>query len=297
MRYRALVALVCVLLTILVARATQLPLTTKEISLMLRSGYSSNALMRELSTRHFAEKLDVEKEKTLIQAGASAELIAALKGGTYSLSPEQMTIAQGQIADQAKRRAAEAERLRQFDSLYQSQIARERAAARPQAPNANAIRELLKGDLVSLRNGALGHFDDEALEKKKLIALYFSAHWCAPCRKFTPELVEYYNRVATQHPEFEIVFVSFDKSQFAMETYMREANMPWPAVDFPKIGGKEAIRKYAGDGIPCLVLVDATGKVISSTYAGAQYLGPAKVLSDLDAIFAGKVLDKVAQNR
>jgi nucleoredoxin len=297
MRYRAPAALVCVLLSILVSRAGQLPLTIKEISLMLRSGYSSNALMQELSTRHFAEKLDVEKEKTLIQAGASAELITALKNGTYSLSPEQMTIAQRQIVDQTQRRAAEAERSRQFDSLYQSQIARERATARPQAPNANAIRELVKGDLISLRNGALGHFDDEALEKKKLIALYFSAHWCAPCRKFTPELVDYYNRVATQHPEFEIVFVSFDKSQFAMETYMREANMPWPAIDFPKLGGKEAIRKYAGQGIPCLVLVDATGRVISSTYAGAQYLGPAKVLGDLDAIFAGKVLDKVAQNR
>ncbi len=264
---------------------------------MLRSGYSSNAVLQELSIRYFAEKLDVEKEKTLLHAGASAELIAALKSGTYSLSPEQMTIAQRQIADQAKRRAAEAERSQQFDRLYQSQMARERAAARPQAPNANAIRELVKGDLVSLHNGALGHFDDEALGKKKLIALYFSAHWCAPCRKFTPELVEYYNRVATQHPEFEIVFVSFDKSQFAMETYMREANMPWPAIDFPKLQGKDAIRKYAGDGIPCLVLVDATGKVISSTYAGAQYLGPAKVLGDLDAIFAGKVLDKVAQNR
>jgi nucleoredoxin len=297
MRYRALAGLVCVLLSILVARAGQLPLTIKEISLMLRSGYSSNALMQELSTRHFAEKLDVEKEKTLIQVGASAELIAVLKSGTYSLSPEQMTLAQRQIADQTKRRAAEAARSRQFDSLYQSQIARERAAARLQSPNANAIRELVKGDLVSLRNGALGHFDDEVLEKKKLIAFYFSAHWCAPCRKFTPELVDYYNRVATQHPEFEIVFVSFDKSQFAMETYMREANMPWPAIDFPKLGGKEAIRKYAGGGIPCLVLVDATGKVISSTYAGAQYLGPAKVLGDLDAIFAGKVLDKVAQNR
>ena len=46
-----------------------------------------------------------------------------------------------------------------------------------------------------------------------------------------------------------------------------------------------------------LTFVDATGKVISGTYAGAQYLGPAKVLGDLDAIFAGKVLDKVAQNR
>ncbi len=297
MRYRALAALGCVLLSILVSRAGQLPLTIKEINLMLRSGYSSNAVMQELSTRHFAEKLDAEKEKTLIQVGASAELITALKSGTYLLSPEQMTIAQRQIADQTKRRAAEAERSRQFDSLYQSQIARERATARPQAPNANAIRELVKGDLISLRNGALGHFDDEALEKKKLIALYFSAHWCAPCRKFTPELVDYYNRVATQHPEFEIVFVSFDKSQFAMETYMREANMPWPAIDFPKLGGKEAIRKYAGKGIPCLVLVDATGTVISNTYSGAQYLGPAKVLGDLDAIFAGKVLDKVAQNR
>ena len=297
MRYRPLAALVCVLLSILVARATQLPLTIKEISLMLRSGYSSNAIMQELSIRYFAEKLDVEKEKMLLQAGASAELITALKSGKYSLSSEQMTIAQQQIADQTKRRAAEAARSRQFDSLYQSQMARERAAARPQAPNANALRELVKGDLVSLRNGALGHFDDEELEKKKLIALYFSAHWCAPCRKFTPELVDYYNRVATQHPEFEIVFVSFDKSQFAMETYMREANMPWPAIDFQKLKGKDAIRKYAGDGIPCLVLVDATGKVISSTYAGAQYLGPAKVLGDLDAIFAGRVLDNVAQNR
>ena len=297
MRYRALAALGCVLLSILVSRAGHLPLTIKEISLMLRSGYSSNAVMQELSTRHFAEKLDAEKEKTLIQVGASAELITALKSGTYLLSPEQMTIAQRQIADQTKRRAAEAERSRQFDSLYQSQIARERATAGPSAPGANAIREVVKGDLISLRNGALGHFDDEALEKKKLIALYFSAHWCAPCRKFTPELVDYYNRVATQHPEFEIVFVSFDKSQFAMETYMREANMPWPAIDFPKLGGKEAIRKYAGKGIPCLVLVDATGKVVSSTFAGTQYLGPAKVLGDLDAIFAGKVLDKVAQNR
>ena len=297
MRYRVLAPLVCVLLSILVARATQLPLTIKEISLMLRSGYSSNAIMQELSIRYFAEKLDVEKEKTLLQAGASAELITALKSGRYSLSSEQMTIAQQQIADQTKRHAAEAARSRQFDSLYQSQMARERAPARPQAPNANTLRELVKGDLVSLRNGALGHFDDEELEKKKLIALYFSAHWCAPCRKFTPELVDYYNRVATQHPEFEIVFVSFDKSQFAMETYMREANMPWPAIDFQKVKGKDAIRKYAGDGIPCLVLVDATGRVISSTYAGAQYLGPAKVLGDLDAIFAGKVLDNVAQNR
>ena len=103
MRNRALAALVCVLLSILLARAAQLPLTIKEISLMLRSGYSSNAIMQELAIRYFAEKLDVEKEKTLLQAGASAELITALKSGKYSLSSEQMTIAQQQIADQTQK--------------------------------------------------------------------------------------------------------------------------------------------------------------------------------------------------
>src|SRR6202035_597499 len=116
------------------------------------------------------------------------------------------------------------------------------------------------------RNGALGHFDDEVLASKKLIGLYFSAHWCGPCRKFTPELVDYYNRMAPQHPEFEIIFVSDDKSSAGMETYMREASMPWPAIDFQKISAATEIKKYAGRGIPCLVLVDSNGKVVSNSY-------------------------------
>ena len=270
-------------------------MTAKDVGLMLRAGYSSNAVMKELSVRYFADTLDEAKEKTLVQAGASAELINALKSGSYSLSAEKMAVAQQQMADQAKRRAAEAENSRKFNTLYQSQLAQKRAAkATTSGATGNSIHPLVQGDLVALRNGAFGHFDDEALDSKSLIALYFSAHWCGPCRKFTPQLVDYYNRVALQHPEFEIIFVSSDKSPSAMETYMREANMPWPAIDFQKLAGKDAIKKYAGSGIPCLVLVDATGNVISDSYAGKQYLGPQKVLSDLDAIFAGKPGPQVA---
>ena len=174
---------------------------------------------------------------------------------------------------------------------------KERAVAQVQAAYASGIYNFVKGDLVRPRNGVLVHADDEALSHKKLIAFYFSAHWCAPCRKFTPQLVEYYNRVAAQHPEFEIIFFSLDKSESAMEAYMRETNMPWPAIDYQKLKEKELLKKNAGDGIPSLVLVDQTGKLLSSTYAGSQYLGPAKVLADLDAIFAGNSLPKVAQSQ
>ncbi len=68
---------------------------------------------------------------------------------------------------------------------------------------------------------------------------------------------------------------------------MRDAQMPWPAVKFEKIAEKQGLMKYAGNGIPCLVLVDATGRVISDSFAGKNYLGPTKVLADLEQIFSG----------
>jgi nucleoredoxin len=276
------------------SRATQPPLTAKDIGLMLRAGYSSAAVSQELAARRFADTLDQTKETILTQAGATPALIGALKSGTYSVPPEQADAAKEKLAAEEKRRAAQAEESRKFNTLYQSQLAQQRATTRVPTATSNFIQPLVKGDLVYWHNGSLSRFDDEPLEKKKLIALYFSAHWCGPCRKFTPQLVEYYNRVAPQHPEFEIIFVSVDRNQFGFETDLREANMPWPAIDYQKVAGKDAIRKYAGDGIPCLVVVDPSGKVISDSFAGKEYLGPAKVLADLDAIFAGATPAQVA---
>lgn len=264
---------------------------------MFRMGYSVNAVTQELATRHFADTLDSVKEVQLTQAGATPEFIEALKSGTYSVPPEKVAQAQEQIAALAERRALEVERAKQFNTLYQDKVAKERAAAQTQGLGASAIYDFVKGDLVRPKNGNLVQTDDPSLAQKKLILFYFSAHWCAPCRKFTPQLVEYYNRVSAQHPEFELIFYSFDKSASAMETYMREMNMPWPAIDYQKLQAKETLKKNAGEGIPSLVLVDQTGKVISSTYVGKQNLGPAKVLADLDAIFAGNGPPKVAQSQ
>jgi nucleoredoxin len=294
---RVLVRILLIGLLASLIDARPIPLTTKEISLMLRSGYSSQAVIDELKARHFADSCDEAAKKSLVQAGASQALISALTAGTYSVSPDEAARIQQDLAARTKQRDAEAHEAQRFDALYQSQLAEKRSAA-PPSPGviSNSLYPLLKGDLVYWKNGTINRFDDEVLEKKRLIALYFSAHWCAPCRKFTPQLVEYYNRVVAQHPEFEIIFVSNDRSAFAFETYLKETQMPWPAIDYQKVSSKNAITKYAGDGIPDLVLVDTSGKVISDSYAGKEYLGPQKVLADLDQIFAAAA-QRVAQGQ
>ena len=34
---------------------------------------------------------------------------------------------------------------------------------------------------------------DSNLAEKKVLVFYFSAHWCPPCRLFTPVLAEFYS--------------------------------------------------------------------------------------------------------
>jgi nucleoredoxin len=278
--------------------AAPLPLTIKEIGLMLRTGYSNDEVKAEITSRHVKGSLDPASEKTLADAGATADLIGVIKSGAVAISPEEAARVDAVSMERARRIAAQREEDRKFNSLYLAKQAQAHAhAATSSVASPNAIYQLLKGDLVSQREGTLTAFEDQALGAKKLYALYFSAHWCGPCRQFTPTLVEYYNRVAPRHPEFELIFVSNDHSLFGMQTYMREMKMPWPAIDYAKIKGKEEILKYAGSGIPCLVILDSSGKVLSHSYVGKEYVGTQKVLTDLDGIFAKTSADSVAQMR
>ena len=41
----------------------------------------------------------------------------------------------------------------------------------------------------------------EVLAGKEVIGLYFSAHWCPPCRGFTPKLVEFFSELEKKYPD------------------------------------------------------------------------------------------------
>jgi len=119
----------------------------------------------------------------------------------------------------------------------------------------------------------------------KYTALYFSAHWCPPCRMFTPKLVEWYKEFKAKHPDFELVFVSSDQDEAAMDKYIEGDNMPWPYVKFDK-AKEEIFSKYSSDGIPYLVLIDENGKDLTGQ-AGNEWHSPDEVLSKIEEIVGG----------
>lgn len=100
------------------------------------------------------------------------------------------------------------------------------------------------------------------LENKK-VGIYFSAHWCPPCRIFTPKLVETYNTLQAGDKPFEIVFVSSDRSAEAMREYMEEFEMSWLALPFDSEQRDALAQRYGVRGIPTLVVVDADGQTLS----------------------------------
>jgi nucleoredoxin len=146
----------------------------------------------------------------------------------------------------------------------------------------NVVAPALKGALVQSKGRTFSKFDETQLQNTQYYAIYYSAAWCGPCRAFTPDLVKWYDRNKSRNPHFELIFVSSDRSEDAMAAYMKEDDMQWPALAFDKKKSTPELTKYSGRGIPCLVLIDNTGKVISHSYEGTTYVGPRKVLTDIE---------------
>src|SRR6266404_951634 len=252
-------AISCFVTAIGLTNAAPLPLTEKEISLMLRSGYSNQAVLHELSVRRYGDKFDSTAEQELLKAGAKASLLDALRSGFYQLSDSEMAAAK----EAAPPKTAADSSPPAVGPVAGLTSAPARSMAPLEQEIGGTVYDHLKDDLVLLHEGVIVPVPNESFADKKLYLLFFSAIWSKEGRQFTPQLSDYYNRVAPQHPEFEIVFFSADRSQFAMENYMTQTKMPWPAVAFEKLRGKAgAIQSALGNQIPRLILADASGKFL-----------------------------------
>lgn len=138
------------------------------------------------------------------------------------------------------------------------------AAAAPAVELNPAIRDLFGKEL---RNARKKKVAVETLAGK-YVGIYFSAHWCPPCRAFTPELVKFHKALTGQAKPFEIVFVSSDRSSDDMYGYMQEMGMPWLALPHGSKVGDALKQKFNVTGIPKLVVVGPAGETISTEARG-----------------------------
>lgn len=153
------------------------------------------------------------------------------------------------------------------------------------APSGPSVfKDLLDGKLVAVDGRRVSSYDMES--EPEYFAFYFSASWCGPCRDFTPKLVSFYHQNPQAKKTFEIIFVSRDNSDDAMEDYMIDDKMPWPGIKYRYLGRMDDVTQYAGSGIPCLVLVDREGKVVSDSYVDGNYRGPTAVMREMEKLAA-----------
>jgi len=106
----------------------------------------------------------------------------------------------------------------------------------------------------------------------KVVAVYFSAHWCGPCRQFTPELAKAASTLRDRG--FEVVFVSCDKSEPEFNEYHKTMDGVL-AIPFDEEDTRSAVQSsFQVNGIPrCIVFDSASGKVLQSNaveLGGAQ---------------------------
>jgi thiol-disulfide isomerase/thioredoxin len=104
----------------------------------------------------------------------------------------------------------------------------------------------------------------------KSLALYFSGHWCPPCRRYTPHLSETYRSMReSRKDDFEIIFVSSDHDEESFNEY--RSTMPWLAIPYEQATERTAIlRTFFGvPGVPWLVTLDETGLIANKNARSA----------------------------
>jgi nucleoredoxin len=131
------------------------------------------------------------------------------------------------------------------------------------------------------------------LSRQKYVLLYFGSSKCEPCKKFTPELITWYNTHGGGK-DFEVILVGSEFDNDSTKAYMKTAGMPWLAFEWNEEFGKKDAHykviqeKYGSKYVPTLVLLDENDAVVARSNDGDQYLGTDVVLKKYLALTKGK---------
>jgi nucleoredoxin len=190
--------------------------------------------------------------------GKTAELdLVSVSGGTGAKSGEfKMRNGKSVTLAAASLVAADAKLLEEWTPTAASE------AAAPASSTPSVFDEVLSGNLEILDGRKLKRYEMVAKPTKHYV-FYYTASWCPPCQAFTPELVKFYNREKKDNNSFELVLITSDREEDAMEEYAKEKNMPWPQLKLSKAKDFKSKFKHNVTGIPSVIVCDLDGTVVS----------------------------------
>lgn len=135
--------------------------------------------------------------------------------------------------------------------------------AAPELPagEPSVFDDILDGNLVMLDGKKLKK-NELTAKPTKLYVFYYTASWCPPCQAFTPSLVEFYDK--NKNENFELVLITSDNSEEAMEDYAAQKKMPWPQLKQSKAASFKQKFDHGVRGIPSVIVCDLKGKIVST---------------------------------
>jgi thiol-disulfide isomerase/thioredoxin len=150
-------------------------------------------------------------------------------------------------------------------------LAEWKPAASPEAAAGppSVFDDVLDGNLVKLDGKSLKSFKD--FEKPaKYYVFYYTASWCGPCQQFTPTLVKWYEK--NKNKNFELVLISSDQEEDAMEEYAASKKMPWPQLELKKSKAFKGKFDHGVRGIPSVIVCDLEGKNLGNLRSDLEKL-------------------------
>jgi thiol-disulfide isomerase/thioredoxin len=118
------------------------------------------------------------------------------------------------------------------------------------------------------------------VDQTQFFVFFWGANWCGWCHRVSPELAAFIQQHQNRLQHVTMMMLNGDKQESEMLKYLREKELPWPAVrqnDWMRI-------PYLGftheGGYPQLLITDRYGKIIYNGFGG----GPENIKSHLAAM-------------
>ncbi len=142
------------------------------------------------------------------------------------------------------------------------------------------VYEDMSGKLVNPQTGAATAFD--AKSEPKYYLFYRGAGWCGPCHQFSPGFIKYYKEAKVKYPKnFEVFFISGDRTPKDMQAYARQLGFSWNTVPQNRQPQMQVVNRLFSNFIPQLVVTDPAGNVVIDS---AKVGGPQNALKQFDAL-------------